>query len=225
MAREEQPTADAASSMQGKRKTKKPGKPAVAGGPGRSRNDVYNDLLRIYEAGFCDRVAAAHFVRRHLLRFSRPRDEGTNRLKRGQLSLIQWDLTSLFLEKVMGMDKQRIERIRQFADRLADVICKTRDKSLFRDLVYQHKAWAYRNALSKAQRNLAKERSSLLFGLDDFVEVFLADDAVGAANWGLVRDLISIRLVESLHQKNFFGEDMQDLLDEEVETATVSAEE
>lgn len=225
MAREEQLVAQASTEVKGKRKPKKPGKPAIPGGPGRSRNDVYNDLLRIYEAGFCDPAAAAQFVRRHLLRFSRPRDNGEFRLRRGQLDLIHWDLTGLFLEKVMGMDKQRIERIRQFADRLAEVICKTRDKSLFRDLVYQHKAWEYRNALSKAQRNLAKDRRDLLFGLDDYVQVFLADDAVGAADWGLVRDLISIRLVESLHQQNFFGGDMQELLDEETEPATVAAEE
>ena len=43
----------------------------------------------------------------------------------------------------------------------------------------------------------------MLFALDDYVEVFEAEDNSGAANWSLVRDLICIRLVEQLHKSGW----------------------
>ena len=86
--------------------------------------------------------------------------------------------------------------------------------------MYGQKSWEIRNALTKAQRNRAREHDELLFGLDEYLEVFIADDAVGKADWSLIRDLISIRLVEQLYQKGFFKkEENQDLLVEpETET-------
>ena len=104
------------------------------------------------------------------------------------------------------MDTKRVEKIRDFANKLAEHIATANDKSLFQDMVFGRRQWEVRNALTKAQRNEAKDRGTLLFGLQDYLDVFEADDAVGVADWSLTRDLISIRLVEALHQNGFFKE-------------------
>jgi len=104
------------------------------------------------------------------------------------------------------MEAKRIEKVREFADKLADHIAVSNDKRLFRDLVYAARSWEVRNALTKAQRNQAKDQGNLLFGLQEYLDVFEADEAVGISDWSLTRDLISIRLVESLHGRGFFKE-------------------
>jgi CRISPR-associated protein Cst1 len=185
--------------------------PAVSGGPGRSGNRVLSDLFDIYEKGFLDIGACKSFLRRHLLRMG---TQWTNDGKEDIPKPADWLLTELFLKEVMGMDERRIEAIKGFADRLASHIKVSNDKSLFRNLVFAQRPWEVRNSLAKAQRNQAKDRGDLLFGLDDYVKVFEADDAVGRSDWSLTRDLISIRLVEELHKLGFFEKENADLLTE-----------
>ncbi len=184
---------------------KKVSTPAIAGGAGRSRNSVLQDLFAVFEGDFVDRRGAAGFVRRHLFPNIRFNQVPSDRAARGdELTLVNWELTELFLSEVLGMERTHIEKIREFADRLAEHIAASNDRSLFRDLVYSQKPWEVRNALVKAQRNEAKDHRKLLFGLDDFVDVFMADDSIGVADWGMIRDLISIRLIEALHARDFF---------------------
>lgn len=186
-----------------KQKTKPSG---ISGGPGRSRNDVLTDLFAIYANGFIDYGACNRFLRHHLLNVDYLQEpEDTPKA--------DWELTELFLKEVMGVDQQRIEAVKGFADRLASHISQSNDRGLFRNLVYAQRSWEVRNALTKAQRNQAKDHGDLLFGLDEFVRVFEADDAVGRMEWNLIRDLISIRLVEELHNRGFFAkEENADLL-------------
>jgi len=184
---------------------KKVSTPGVPGSAGRSRNSLLQDLFAIFEGEFIDRRAAAHLVRSHLFRDIRWNRIATNAIPQNdELSLVNWQLTELFLNEVLGMERAHVEKIRDFADRLAEHIAGSNDRALFRDLVYGQKPWEVRNALVKAQRNEAKDHRKLLFGLEDFVDVFMADDSVGLADWGMIRDLISIRVVEALHSRNFF---------------------
>jgi CRISPR-associated protein Cst1 len=198
---------------QPKKRSKRDGKAAssVPGGPGRSKNDVLADLFPIFDAGFTDLRAARDFIRRHLLRDVRWNlwkgpNQGVVRAQIDETSLVDWNLSRLFLTEVLAMDTKRVEKIRDFADRLGEHIATTKDKRLFQDMVFGRRAWEIRNALTKAQRNEAKDRGALLFGLQDYLDVFEADDAVGVADWSLTRDLVSIRLIETLHQKHFFKE-------------------
>jgi CRISPR-associated protein Cst1 len=212
------------------KKTKaKSAQATVPGAPGRSRNDVLADLFAVFEEGFIDRSMAHRFLQRHVLRLARYRfrratagDTGTQepRPRIDHAEWIDWSLTKLFVKEIMGMEEKRVEAIREFADKMADYVFRSKDKDVFRSLVYGQKSWEIRNALTKAQRNRAREHDELLFGLDEYLEVFIADDAVGKADWSLIRDLISIRLVEQLYQKGFFKkEENQDLLVEpETET-------
>ena len=111
------------------------------------------------------------------------------------------------------MDDKCVNRIRDFADGLAQHVISTNDKRLFQDLVFSQRSWEVRNALTKAQRNEAREHNVLLFGMQEYLDVFEAEDSSGAADWSLIRDLISIRLVESLQKQNFFGEEKKDWLE------------
>ncbi len=179
----------------------------VRGGPGRSRNAVLEDLLAVYENGFCDRDAGRRFVQWRLLsEMKRQIDRGVE---------CDWTLASLFLKEVFGMEQKRVDAIRSFADRLAQQIQRRNDRGLFRSLVYSKRPWELRNALTKAQRNEFRENRELLFGLDEYLDVFEAEDNVGKYDWSLTRDLISIRLIEQLHRSGYLSEDM--LKEEETE--------
>src|SRR5690606_8545499 len=121
-----------------------------------------------------------------------------------QLVFIDWQLTALFLERVLGMKKDRIELIKEFATRLADLIDEHNDKPLFRQLVFTGREWEYRAILAKVQMQYARDRGKLALGFDEYVDVFLSTDADETYSWSLIRDLISIRLVERLFEKKFF---------------------
>jgi CRISPR-associated protein Cst1 len=184
----------------------------VTGGPGRSRNLVLADLFSVYESGFIDLRAAAQFLRRHVLSELRGKIEHPGDC--------DWTLTGLFLREVFGMEPERIAAIRSFADRLAEHVKNRNDRRLFRDLIYAKRSSEVRNALTKAQRNEAREKNQLLFGLEEYLQVFEAEDSVGRLEWGLTRDLISIRLVEQLQKASFLSKDM---LSEEEENADTPA--
>jgi CRISPR-associated protein Cst1 len=185
----------------------------VGGGPGRSRNAVLADLLAVYENGFCDLDAGRRFVRRHLL------SEMQEQIRRGLDC--EWSLISLFLKEVFGMEQERVDAIRSFADRLAQHIQRRNDRGLFRSLVYSKRPWEFRNALTKAQRNEFLDNRELLFGLDEYLNVFEAEDNVGKYDWSLTRDLISIRLIEQLQRSGYLSEDM--LKEEESEELEVES--
>ena len=114
------------------------------------------------------------------------------------------------------MTQERIDRIRAFADRLADHIASTNDRRLFRGIVYSARSYELRNALTRAQRSEAHDHNNLLFGLSDYLDVFEAEEVVRLGDWSLTRDLISIRLIEGLHSRRYFDKNA-DLLDESLE--------
>jgi CRISPR-associated protein Cst1 len=177
-------------------------------GPGRSKNYVLEDLLNIFADGFVYPEAAQKFVRMHLLGAA----GNTERLR----SPKTWKLTELFLTEVAGMDRTRLEKIRIFADKIAGFIAEQNDRKLFNVLLFQaKKPWELRTALAKAQRTAAKSQNQLLFGLDEYYDVFEAEDAVGITRWDLVRDLIAIRVVENLHGLKWSN--FKDVIEEEPE--------
>jgi CRISPR-associated protein Cst1 len=192
---------------------KKKDKPAPPRGSGKSRNELYNDLLAIFEDGFTNWSAATRFVRRHLLSSdpltyyfdpSRFADRPPRIRSADELQLIDWQLTALFLVKVLGMNQERIKLIKDFATRLAELVAHHNDRKLFQQLVFTAGEWQYRAILSKVQLQYAKDQGKLALGFDEYVDVFLSADESERAVWSLVRDLISIRLVERLFELKFF---------------------
>jgi len=173
-------------------------RPAMQG-PGKSRNPILNDLLAVYSSGFVDTRRARTFVRRHLLAVRKSAIQDPDDCN--------WGLTDLFLKDVLGMNSERIERIRAFADMVATYIAEKNDKKFFKALTFSERPWVLRNQLEKAQRREFVENNRLLFGFDDYVNVFEAEDDAGFADWSLVRDLICIRLVEQLYRAGWLTPD------------------
>ena len=191
-----QPAAGAAQKTKGQ--TKRLDKPSLVG-PGRSKNPVLTDLLGVYTDGFVDAIQGRRFVRRYLL-------SGTNEDVAHQDDC-SWDLTKLFLEEVLGMSPDRIDRIRQFADTLALYIEKRNEAQFFRRMTYARYAWVLRGELVKAQRREFLAGNDLLYSLDEYLGVFEGEDGAGVVDWSLVRDLICIRLVEQLHKSQWLTPD------------------
>lgn len=180
-----------------KRATKKKGAaPPPAGRPGWSRNPAFEELCAIFDAGFTDKMLAAQWLRRHVLGRLERKNEKADYRGAGARS---WKLAELFLTEVFGMKKGRVEAIRAFADKLAGWIHAKTDKRLYQALLYD-KLSELSHRLRRAQQESAG--GELLFGLDEYRDVWLHEDG----DRFLVRDLVSIRVVERLHELGWFRE-------------------
>src|SRR5258708_18714873 len=129
------------------------------------------------EKGYWEWGEGGWLIRRHI--FSDPTKyyfdpASAPSLKYEQLEFIDWELTARFLEKVLGMKRERIDLIKTFATRLAELIEKHKDRRLFRELVFTAGEWQYRAILAKVQMQYAKDRGKLALGFDEYVDVFLA---------------------------------------------------
>lgn len=174
------------------------------------RNYFYEDLF--------DLPRYAHrFMKRYLLRAPRKGSRRGNKrfdprfdysLSR-EKAAISWDLTALFLEKVMNMDRERIDAIRTLADNLADYILDTAGGDrLFKRLFYDSRRPSdFRLELLKEANRAAQdvERRKPLAPYDLFISVFFEDDEGGFLkhDWYLAMDLLLIRIVERLHDAHW----------------------
>jgi CRISPR-associated protein Cst1 len=178
--------------------------------PGVSRNEALTDLFLIFAGGIVDASRARLFLRRCVLPALQLATEDRASF---------WHFTELFLEEVLAMSSDHIKAIREFADNLAAYIHRRNDRRLLAALLYEKSAWAFRNALVKAQRNQFRDKAELLFGLEEYLKVFVSAEGAGVADWRLVRDLISIRLTERLYELGLKPEDLP--AEEEAETVAV----
>lgn len=182
--------ADAAGEAPKKRRTKKA---VIAGRAGWSKNPAFDELCAIFDAGFTDRGLARRWLGKHVL----GRLERQAKTTYGRADARSWALAELFLTEVLGMKKGRIEVIRGFADKLAQWIFDKGDKRLLGALLYD-KLSELDFRLRRAQHESAS--GTLLFGLDEHRDVWLHDDG----DRYLVRDLVSIRVIERLHALGYF---------------------
>ncbi len=102
-----------------------------------------------------------------------------------------------YMELVKGMNKQRIEKIKTLADRIAECIEKSGDKKRVNALQSARDLVSFRNQLRLILKDWQKQgRDKPLIEFDDYIEVLIPGDYAG---WTEVRDLIVIRLYEKLH--------------------------
>jgi len=164
----------------------------IPGRAGWSRNPAFEEICDIFEAGFTDPGRAARWLRKYVLG-----DIKTAGRRASENDIAgAWSLAELFLGEVLGMNKSRVEAIRSFADKLADWIGGANDRKLLHALTFD-KPWELRGALLRAQRESA--RTQLLFGLDEFANVWLSQEG----DEYLVRDLVCLRVVEKLHESGY----------------------
>jgi CRISPR-associated protein Cst1 len=195
-------------SLSTKKKPRKQTTPALPGRAGWSKNPAFEDLCGIYEAGFLDQSRARSWLSTYLLGRLKTEDASSRFENTNSRT---WALAELFLRRVLGMKQARIEAVRAFADKLSDWIRDTNDKRLYRSLMMD-KPSDVRHSLMKAQRASAGGAKPL-FGLDEYAAVWLHEDG---DDW-LIRDLVCIRVVETLAANGFFGTN-PGLVPEDLET-------
>ncbi|PJF27008.1 MAG: hypothetical protein CUN52_15095, partial [Phototrophicales bacterium] len=159
----------------------------------------YVEMNYFYEDLFDLPAQATTFLRRYLLRQA-PKGKGDKQDPRYTYSafrereVISWDFIGLFLEKVMQMDKERLEAIKQFGDRLARYI-QDHDGRVYRKLYLARGDYEFRQELIRVA-NAAKEKSSeTLIPYDQFLTIFFVEDNTGYGvrpDWGLAKDLLLI---------------------------------
>jgi len=102
-----------------------------------------------------------------------------------------------YMGLVRGMNKQRIEKIKTLADRIAECIEKSGDKKRVNALQSAKDLVSFRNQLRLILKDWQKQgHDKPLVEFDDYIEVLVPGDYAG---WTEVRDLIVIRLYEKLH--------------------------
>ncbi len=159
------------------------------------RNFLYEDLFELPQG-------AARFISTYFLRIpQRTRAEDDPRREystRKDLDLISWLLVELFLEKVVRMDKQRIEDIRTLGDKLALYVRRQGGKRFFLAFYKESNPANFRWRLIKANMEHIKDGQDPLFDIDTYIEVFEEGYEVMRPDWRLARDLVLMRMIDQL---------------------------
>jgi len=186
---------------QPKQKSKKGGENTQEEDTRPRRNMLYEDLFQLPGN-------AREFVRRYFLRIPvRTRSEDDPRRTyspRDEAGLVSWKLTELFLRRVMNMDKDRVQQIRELGDRLAAYVSQENDRQFFAAF-FQHRYDYFRTALIRANLAHVQRGNPPLITLDPYIAIFEEGNEVAATEWRLARDLVLIRMVEQLYQQGWLG--------------------
>ncbi|MBI2863673.1 MAG: type I-B CRISPR-associated protein Cas8b1/Cst1 [Chloroflexi bacterium] len=182
------------------------------------RNLLYEDLFRLP-------VNAQGFVRRYFLRLPfRTRFEDDPRRTyslRQEADLASWKLTELFLRKVVNMDKERRDQIRDLGDRLAAYVKAQNERDFFSRFLESRYDF-FRMRLMRANLDHVRRGNAPIIEFDPYVEVFEEGEEVAIPGWRLARDLVFIRMVEQLHQQGWIGSN-PDAIPEVVDEAEASS--
>ncbi|MGI6344397.1 MAG: type I-B CRISPR-associated protein Cas8b1/Cst1 [Bacillota bacterium] len=185
-------------------------------------NVVYEDLFRLPEN-------ANQFIRRYFLRVpARTRLKGDPRASyslRSEADLVSWNLTELFLRKVVSMKQERINAIRDLGDVLAEYIHAENDKRFFNSFLMARNYAALRSALVRANVGMLRRGQPPAITFDSFIAVFEEGEELPYADWRLARDLLLIRLVEQLYQLGWIKANLDDLPDVNNESTVSDGEE
>lgn len=172
------------------------------------RNWLYEDLFSLAEDPYRN---GRRFIRTYFLRdaFKYTRQDKAD--PRGQYStqkevyLVSWKLAEIFLRRIMYMEVEKIEQIRQLGDALADYIKEQNDKRFFRAFYVENRYGYLRNSLIKANTAHVKRGHAPFLTLDNYISVFEDGEELASKDWRLARDLVLIRMVEQLHQNGWLG--------------------
>lgn len=181
------------------------------------RNLIWEDIFDLPEDA--TRFLRTYFLRQPLKQVNQDPRASYNSFT--QIDLISWDLTALFLKRIMNMEKNRIDQIRLLGDRLADYIHQTDSRKLLRTLYQERRYQTFRIALIQAMKDFARRASSTdepLVSYDGFITIFEEGSEFERIDWNLARDLLLIRIFEQLHHKGYLSqvsEDIQDVDDDE----------
>jgi CRISPR-associated protein Cst1 len=185
------------------------------------RNWLYEDLFTLPEN-------ARRFLRTYFLRSALRSAKVEQGDPRGEYSLqneanlVSWEITACFLRRILHMDKERIQQIRQMGDQLADYVSRQNDRRFFRDFYTEQRYDYFRTLLLKANLAHVKRGRPPLITLDPYIQVFEEGNELARADWRLARDLVLIRMVESLYDQGWLGNNVEAIPEEVTEESTVA---
>lgn len=171
------------------------------------RNWLYEDLFNLADDPY---HKGRHFIRTYFLREAMRRVDVTD--PRGTYSthkeahLVSWRLTECFLRRILYMDPERIEHIRQLGDALADYVQRQNDKRFFRAFYVENRYGYLRNSLIKANTAYVRNGHEPFLTLDNYISVFEDGEELASKDWRLARDLVLIRMVEQLYKNGWLGQ-------------------
>lgn len=163
---------------------------------GVARNFLYEDLFDLPERA--GRFIRVYFLRRGFERAFKDDPRREYALER-DLDLINWDLTAMFLREVVGMERERIEAIKELGDRLSSYVSGTNDKRFFGDFYRSGRYGEFRGMLIKASNAEVRRGEPPIIGFDEFITIFEDGEELPRIDWRLARDLVLIRMIEQLH--------------------------
>lgn len=172
------------------------------------RNFLYEDLFSLAEDPYRN---GRRFIRTYFLREANryvrqdQTDPRGSYSTRAEVHLVSWKLTDLFLRRIMYMEAEKIEQIRQLGDALADYVKEQNDRRFFRAFYSESRYGYLRNSLIKANTTHAKRGHAPFLTLDNYISVFEDGEELASNDWRLARDLVLIRMVEQLHHNGWLG--------------------
>jgi len=118
------------------------------------------------------------------------------------------------------MDRERLDMVRNLADRLAKHIQKTTDTKAFKKLLYRsgRDYRLLRTVLLQVDERMVRNGEEPLLRFDEYVRIFEEAEGVAYRDWRLARDLLLIRLIEKLYESGWFQkEDVRKEVEQEAE--------
>jgi CRISPR-associated protein Cst1 len=108
-----------------------------------------------------------------------------------------WPVVEGYMRSVRLMNQQRIEKIREFSDKIATSIRESKKFSRVHDIANARDLPSFRNQLNLIVKDWQKlGKGDPIITFDDYIRILIPGDYRG---WTEVRDLIVIRLYEKLH--------------------------
>jgi len=179
-------------------------------------NALYDDLFRLPDE-------AASFIRTYFLRIPRrtrrKSDPTATYSLKQEANLVSWKLTDLFLRRVVKMDKVRIQCMRELGDTLADYVATENDRRFFHVFLTARRYDDLRVALIKASHSRIKRGQPPLITFDQFITIFEEGEEIPYADWRLARDLVLIRMIEQLYEREWLQKHIEELPEPEVEAS------
>ncbi len=115
-----------------------------------------------------------------------------------------WNLTELFLEEVLNMERTRIEAIRKLSETLASEIAVEYDRKLFGKLTRGVRSYGeLRNQLIRVKIRQLEDKREPVPTFDNFLLIFEEGEEVIRTDWKLAWDLVLIRMLDELHRKGW----------------------
>ncbi len=178
------------------------------------RNFIYEDLFDLPEDA--RRFLRTYFLRHPLKKFKNdPRNDYS---PFSESDLISWNLTALFLKRILNMQENRINQIRNLGDRLAQYIQDRDDRRLLKDIYFERQYWRFRAVLLRAMYGYTGDEPLVTFdGYTQIFESFEEGQGAERADWNLARDLLLIRIFEKLHAGGYWAVVKETLQSEDAE--------